>query len=170
MKSEEEDSCGNHYRVEVQVSCCDGISLAVGFNYHGTMQENVAVVRTLLLASAKTQGERDFFESLVSQLDVFVKPTKKPTRKNGPGPKVVPIRPRERGPFAKATPMPPGACSYIDGPHVAPGWGCCACAKNHPEGVGTYNGIHRDVCKACGHPCCMPLKALKAARRKATQS
>lgn len=30
--------------------------------------------------------------------------------------------------------------------NVMPGWGCCECR--------TYNGLQRDQCKRCGHPCC----------------
>lgn len=27
------------------------------------------------------------------------------------------------------------------------GWGCCQCH--------VYNGLQRDICKRCGHPCCI---------------
>ena len=159
MSEHEEDTCGDHYRIEIQVDSCSGLHFAVGFNFHGTMQENIAGLRTLILASAKTTEQRAIAESTFNQLQAAF--DNKPTKGNRkPGPKVVPIRPAppEYGPFAKG-------CTYIDGPHLVPGWSCCACAAKHPEGMATYNGIIRDVCKMCGHKCCMPSKALKAARR-----
>ena len=29
------------------------------------------------------------------------------------------------------------------------GWACCGC--------GTFNGVQRDVCRQCKHPCCVPI-------------
>jgi len=36
-------------------------------------------------------------------------------------------------------------CLLIEGnPLLMDGWGCCRCK--------TYNGLHRDLCKACDEP------------------
>lgn len=43
-------------------------------------------------------------------------------------------------------------CKAVEGSHVAPGWGCCACRKRN--GAGIYNGEARSVCKVCGHERC----------------
>lgn len=39
-------------------------------------------------------------------------------------------------------------CTVLVGlPDVLPGWGCHACL--------TYNGLQRDMCRMCGHVCCV---------------
>jgi hypothetical protein len=39
------------------------------------------------------------------------------------------------------------SCKFVPGTaYLLPGWGCCQCL--------TYNGLQRDACKICGHPCC----------------
>lgn len=43
-------------------------------------------------------------------------------------------------------------CKKVEGPHLDPGWGCCACEKKN--GTGVYNGEARSVCKVCGHERC----------------
>jgi hypothetical protein len=92
---EEGDSCGEHYRVDVQVERCDGLSFAMGFNFHGTMEENLAGMGSLLLATAKTPEQRAFAESMMGHLRAAfkMKPVKSVKSKSKPGPKVVPIRP-----------------------------------------------------------------------------
>jgi hypothetical protein len=102
MKIEEEDTCGNHYHVDFEVICCNGIRFACGFNFYGTMQENVDKLRVLFAATAKTQEQRAVVESVFDKLQgAFPQASlkTKKTKKSKPGPKVVPIMP---GPFAKS--------------------------------------------------------------------
>lgn len=49
----------------------------------------------------------------------------------------------------------PGCASLADHPNLVAGWGCCACAKAHPEGMGTYNSSVRGTCRVCGHVRCV---------------
>lgn len=164
MKSEDhKDSCSDHYRIQIEVDRCDGFHGAVGVNVHSSVAYMVSRFSSLLLAAAKTDEERAMAMALNEMLkSAFVKSS---NGRKTETQKVVPIRPvpPERGPFARSKTC---GCGYINGPHLMPGWGCCACAKKHPEGMGTYNGILVDTCKLCGHKCCMPTKMLKAARRK----
>ena len=50
----------------------------------------------------------------------------------------------------------PGCATLPAHPNLAPGWGCCACAKAHPEKMGTYNSVARLSCRVCGHERCVP--------------
>jgi hypothetical protein len=36
---------------------------------------------------------------------------------------------------------------FINNEHFGDGWGCCYCRKM--TGSGTYNGLHRALCKEC---------------------
>jgi hypothetical protein len=170
MKPEgHKDSCTDHYRIHIEVDRCDGFHGAVGVNITSSTANTIEGFTRLWLASARTDEERTMATALSDMLKAaFVKPARKT---EGPIRKVVPFRRLERGPFASTPTIT--RCTYIEGPHLEPGWGCCACAKKHPDGSAVYNGILRDECKLCGHKCCMPAKALKVhrqdAKRKARQ-
>jgi hypothetical protein len=173
MKAEEhKDSCTDHYRIHIEVDRCDGFHGAVGINVTSSTANMIEGFTRLWLASARTDEERTMATALSDMLKAaFVKPARKT---EGPIRKVVPFRRLERGPFASTPTIT--RCTYIEGPHLEPGWGCCACAKKHPDGSAVYNGILRDECKVCGHECCLPGRErtklsraakIKTAKRKA---
>ena len=174
VQFDKEDACGEHYHVQIEVDRCDGFHGAVGVNIRASTVSMLEGFSTLLMATAKTDEERAMAASMTEMLKMAFASSKKDkpgssgkVTRDRHGQKVVPIRPAaERGPFA--VPHVAGTikrCQIIEGPHIDPGWVCCACAKKHPQGMGTYNGLQRDVCKVCQHTHCMSAKTLRDARK-----